>query len=87
MSEENGDQPQVNWKGAIASNIGFFRDQAKALDDVYNPSQVASGALMTVLIMNHNMLMAQVAVLHQRLEKIEQHLSTHSGEPGPPHRD
>jgi hypothetical protein len=87
MSDENGTQPQLDWKHAISSNIGFFRDQAQALDGAYNPSQVASGALMTVLIMNHNMLMSQVAIIHQRLEKIEQLLSAHSGEPGPPHRD
>jgi hypothetical protein len=87
MSDENGSVPTLNWKQAISSNIHFFRDQAKELDDLYNPSQVASGALMTVLIMNHNMAMTQVAILHQRLEKIEQLLSAHSGEPGPPHRD
>jgi hypothetical protein len=87
MSDENGAVPTMNWKDAIASNIHFFRDQVKQLDDVYNPSQVASGALMTVMIMNHNMVMAQIAIIHGRLERIEQLLSAPSGESGPPHRD
>lgn len=70
----NGEQPEpqaLNWKDSIATNIQFFREQSRLLDDVYNPSQVANGALMTVLIMNHNMAMNQITFLHNRLDRIE----------------
>jgi hypothetical protein len=72
--EQNGETPQLNWKDSIAQNIAFFRDQARQLEDIYNPSQVASGAIMTVMIMNHNMVMGQIALIQQRLDKIEKSL-------------
>lgn len=74
MSNENGTVPGINWKDAIATNIEFYREQSRLLDNTYNPSQVASGALMTILIMNHNLLMSQIAIIHQRLERIEKAL-------------
>jgi hypothetical protein len=75
MSEENGTVPNLNWKGSIATNIEFFREQNRLLNNLYNPSQVASGAIMTVLIMNHNLAMQQLAAINYRLEQIEAHLT------------
>lgn len=87
MSSSNSDQPNpagLNWKDSIATNIQFFREQGKLLDDAYNPGQVASGALMTVLIMNHNMAMNQITFLHQRLAQIEALLQGMTSGPEPP---
>lgn len=87
MSTDGQQPPGINWKDSIAVNIQFFREQGKLLDDIYNPGQIASGALMTVMIMNHNMLMSHVAAMHQRLANIEQMLGTPpSSEPDIPHR-
>lgn len=76
--QNNGAQPVLNWKDSIQTNIHFFREQSKLLEDAYNPSQIASGALMTVVIMNHNLLMGQVGVIHQRLDRIEKLLTMFS---------
>lgn len=67
----NSQQPELNWKDSIAANITFFRDQSKLLGELYNPSQVASGALMTILIMNHNMITSRLELLDRRLELLE----------------
>lgn len=87
MSSNNEDQPvsnAFNWKDSIATNIQFFREQGKLLDDAYNPGQVASGALMTVIIMNHNVTMNQITFLHQRLDRIENLIRGAASGPEPP---
>ena len=69
----------LNWKDSIATNIQFFREQSALLENAYNPSQIASGALMTVIIMNHNMTMVQLSQIRQELINLRKEISDQTG--------